>query len=58
MPHECIKDSTSRTTSGLSTFSSVIGHIPPLAKVAAMKFLTILLMNYEQKLGMMFLVLV
>lgn len=36
MPQLCIKDNTLRTESGLRTFSSVMGHIPPLAKVAAM----------------------
>jgi len=35
MPHECIKDSVLRTAVPSSIFSPVVGHMPPLAKVAA-----------------------
>lgn len=36
MPQECIRLRVFRTASGLSTRSPVIGHMPPLARVAAM----------------------
>lgn len=36
MPHECMRLKVFRTASALRTRSPVIGHIPPLAKVAAM----------------------
>lgn len=36
MPQECMRLRVSRTDSGLSTRSPVIGQKPPLARVAAM----------------------
>lgn len=48
MPQLCMSDKTSLTTSGLKTFSSVKGQIPPFAKVEAITAINSQLASIEQ----------
>jgi len=48
MPQECISDKVLQTDVGLSTFSSVIGQQPPLARVAAITAAVFTVNSIEQ----------